>query len=382
MKTSSLESHLYRRHGEDCEHFAKPNAIQFTRCQCPIWFSGSQEGHARRFSLKTRDWARAIERLKKDAAPAPAKPLDKAINEYLGEVATHTKPKTQVSYRAILEALANFVPKNFPLEQLTDDTLSRFFQSRNHFAANTQRLANVTVRQFGKFCVRKKWITENPASNVPMPPAEQGATMPFTPEEVDRILRAADEYEGGTNPALRREIRLRARAMVLVLLYSGMRISDVSLLRRDHVDLASGKILRKMMKTGRQVYVELNPVAVEALRVIDRPGNYFFWTGEKATPANEGTVISRAQSIVYRILRNAEIEGGHPHRFRDTFAVEALSNGVDIRTVQLLLGHASVTTTEKHYAPFVAAFQDRLNAATRSMFPNAGKSHLTLVRKA
>ena len=56
-----------------------------------------------------------------------------------------------------------------------------------------------------------------------------------------------------------------------------------------------------------------------------------------------------------------------PHRFRDTFAVELLTNGVDIRSVQLLLGHKSVRTTEKHYADFVAAHQALLDSAVSTM---------------
>ena len=56
-----------------------------------------------------------------------------------------------------------------------------------------------------------------------------------------------------------------------------------------------------------------------------------------------------------------------PHRFRDTFAVELLLCGEDIRTVQLLLGHTSLRTTERHYSPFVSAFQQRLDRATAKL---------------
>ena len=58
---------------------------------------------------------------------------------------------------------------------------------------------------------------------------------------------------------------------------------------------------------------------------------------------------------------------GQPHRFRDTFSVSLLSKGEELRTVQLLLGHTSVKTTEKHYAPFVESFQRVLDAATAKL---------------
>ena len=58
---------------------------------------------------------------------------------------------------------------------------------------------------------------------------------------------------------------------------------------------------------------------------------------------------------------------GHPHRFRDTFSVTLLEKGEDLRKVQLLLGHKSTRTTEKHYAPFVESFQAMLDAATSKL---------------
>jgi integrase/recombinase XerD len=63
----------------------------------------------------------------------------------------------------------------------------------------------------------------------------------------------------------------------------------------------------------------------------------------------------------------AGIENGHPHRFRDTFAVELLKKGASLHTVQLLLGHTSIRTTEKHYAPFVLEFQKVIDAATAKL---------------
>jgi site-specific recombinase XerD len=57
---------------------------------------------------------------------------------------------------------------------------------------------------------------------------------------------------------------------------------------------------------------------------------------------------------------------GHPHRFRDTFSVGLLEKGEDLRTVLLLLGHKSIKTTERHYAPYVRSFQAILDAAPRN----------------
>ena len=89
---------------------------------------------------------------------------------------------------------------------------------------------------------------------------------------------------------------------------------------------------------------------------------YFFWNGESKLY----TAIGNTRRTVTRILTTAGIEG-HPHRFRDTFSVSLLEKGEDLRTVQLLLGHTSIRTTEKHYAPFVDSFQRILDAATAKL---------------
>lgn len=72
---------------------------------------------------------------------------------------------------------------------------------------------------------------------------------------------------------------------------------------------------------------------------------------------------------------------GHPHRFRDTFSVSLLEKGEDLRTAQLLLGHTSIKTTEKHYAPFVQSFQRILDAATAKLDFGTAKSYTRIVHR-
>ena len=71
------------------------------------------------------------------------------------------------------------------------------------------------------------------------------------------------------------------------------------------------------------------------------------------------------QRALKRLFHLAEVPTGNPHRFRDTFAVELLLAGVPIERVSILLGHQSVRITEKHYAPWVRARQEQLEADVR-----------------
>jgi integrase/recombinase XerD len=69
-----------------------------------------------------------------------------------------------------------------------------------------------------------------------------------------------------------------------------------------------------------------------------------------------------------KLYELAEVENGHAHRWRDTFAVELLLSGVPIDQVSILLGHRSIKVTEKHYSPWVKARQQQLEAAVRKTF--------------
>ena len=68
---------------------------------------------------------------------------------------------------------------------------------------------------------------------------------------------------------------------------------------------------------------------------------------------------------MHRLFKLAGVPEAHPHRFRDTFAVEMLLNGVPLERVSVLLGHQSVRVTEKHYAPWVRARQEQLELDVR-----------------
>jgi len=156
---------------------------------------------------------------------------------------------------------------------------------------------------------------------------------------------------------------LRAKAMVLTFLYSGLRISDVACLKRSLIT-PEGKIIRTL-KTGKRVYIKLPPVCVSALQAPPMESKeYLFWSGEGKSDLE--TTIKSMRRTLTCLGRMTQIHV-HPHRFRDTFAVAVLVLGHSMRTLQLLLGHKSIKTTEKHYAPFVPAMQKALDEATDSL---------------
>lgn len=127
------------------------------------------------------------------------------------------------------------------------------------------------------------------------------------------------------------------------------------------------------MKTRTPLYVRIPRIAFDALHGCPKESErYFFWNGT----CDLQTAIKSARRSIDSVLSLAGITDGHPHRFRDTFAVELLLNGAELRTVQLLLGHTSIRTTEKHYAPYVQSMQRALDAAVSTLdFHSSSDAH-------
>jgi site-specific recombinase XerD len=356
---------IYRRHLPKCPHRAKGQ--NYTKCSCPIWCDGELDGKRYRRSVGLRDWGRAVKRIEKwEAKPehaGNASTLGDSIDSYLGDCrARNLKGSTITSYEKTLEHLKAFCQGRGAVQvDQIDLALLTDFRAARDIQPSTSGKELETLRAFSAFAVKRGWMSENFARELE-PPREDGPpTLPFSDGEVNRILEACGKIDDG-NPATRERTRARAKAMCLVMLYSGMRISDTIQLKRAAVDLKTGKLLLRVMKTGSPLYVRLGPPAIEALEVLPGQGEYFFWSGQSKL----STAIGNARKSISRVLTVAGMKG-HPHRFRDTFSVSLLSKGEELRTVQLLLGHTSIKTTEKHYAPFVESFQRVLDAATAKL---------------
>jgi len=185
-------------------------------------------------------------------------------------------------------------------------------------------------------------------------------TLPFSDNQWKDILTALDVY-GEIHPQSPVRIRKQLKALVLLMRYSGLRISDAVVMCAEKID-RSGNMFIYQAKTGMPVKVPLPPVVLEALEAIYMAdGISFFWSGNGTLK----TALTEWQERLKKVFRIAGIPSGHGHRLRDTFAVELLQRGVDIQTVSILLGHSSINTTEKSYSPWVKSRQVALEVAVR-----------------
>jgi integrase/recombinase XerD len=125
--------------------------------------------------------------------------------------------------------------------------------------------------------------------------------------------------------------------------------------------LNDNKLFLRQEKTKHPVWVPLPKFVVQAVGACDDGGEYFFYR-QIGKPKSAITEWQQRLKLVYEM---AGIPDGHNHRLRDTFSVDLPQNGVSLETVSLLLGHTSIKTTQKHYAPWVKTRQDALEAAVK-----------------
>lgn len=346
---------IYRRHQPPCTSHSR----RYRNCNCPIWVQGSLRGEYIRRGLNLRSWSAATDLVrdweaageigvvKRVEVPAIAAAVDKF---FVDAKAQHLSGETTRKYENLLNK--RFLPwcedKGFRyLTQLGVEEMRQFRaswrDSANYATKNLERL-----RSFFRFCQQADWISKNPARAVKAPKVKEKPTLPFSKAEMQRILEACDRYRGDQD---------RLRAFVLVMRHSGMRIGDAISL--DEKRLKGNKLLLYTAKTGTPIYVPLPPVTMKALAKLDMNGSGRFFSTGHAKPQTARANWSRYLESLFGL---AGVEGGHSHRFRDTFAVELLLAGVPLETVSTLLGHSSVKITEKHYKPWVRSLQEKLEA--------------------
>ncbi len=213
---------------------------------------------------------------------------------------------------------------------------------KNRKSSIARKLAS--IRSFLKFLVRERVISANPAQLVSTP--RQGKSIPVA-LSVDDAFRLVESAGRGS-------IRDRRDRAILETLYSsGLRVGELVGLNVDTVDLDLG-VVRVMGKGRKERIVPLGSKAVTALTsYLERRGEFVRVTGkEEALFLNARGRRLTARSVA-RIVGKYARQCGlpklvSPHSLRHTFATHLLDGGADLRGIQELLGHASLSTTQKY----------------------------------
>jgi integrase/recombinase XerD len=267
---------------------------------------------------------------------------DPDVDGFLALLAARRAPRTVDAYRRDLADLARSLGK--PPAKATDEEVKAWLadlRGRGQAPSSVARRA-AAARAFYRHLVLLGLRTDNPAAEVELPRRRNRLPRTLSPAEVERLIDAAK----GTTPR-----SLRDRALVELLYGAGLRVSEAVELERGSIDL-DNRLVRCTGKGDKERIVPLGREAAEAIRRYQARGRPYL--DRRHRPElflnAQGGALTRAGAFL--ILRKLAEKAGldpqrvHPHILRHSFATHLLEGGADLRSVQEMLGHADLGTTE------------------------------------
>jgi integrase/recombinase XerD len=276
---------------------------------------------------------------------------------------------TILAYQRDLVKFSEFAKKRkLPLESVKQDDIVDFLAGlyRQKLESRTVARELVTLRSFFRFAHAQGLISTDPAVNLESPKIRRNLPGYLRLEEVDKLLQ---------QPDAKTALGLRDRAMLEVLYSTGLRVSELIGLNVADVDSKVGCV-RCIGKGDKERIV---PVGKKALGMVDkylREGRSALLQRAKA-PANGALFINRqgrplSRVGVWKILSAYGRRAGlrvalTPHMLRHSFATHLLERGADLRSVQLMLGHADISTTQI----YTHVVEERLKQIYKAHHPRA-----------
>jgi integrase/recombinase XerD len=255
---------------------------------------------------------------------------------------------TLAAYRRDLKAFADWLQQSsgIALDSVQEAHLQAYFAARHRQSKATSANRRLTVfKRYYRWALRERWVQVDPTLR--MLAAKQALRVPKTlsEEQVDALLGAPDDNSS---------LGLRDKAMLELMYASGLRVSELVKLKTLHVSLNEG-VLRIMGKGSKERLVPFGDMARDSLTSYLQ-GARIALIGTKQTDdlfvtasgSKAGTAMSRV--MFWQLIKKYAVLAGitaplSPHTLRHAFATHLLNHGADLRSVQVLLGHADISTT-------------------------------------
>ena len=267
--------------------------------------------------------------------------MDSELQKFLNylKIERHYSPHTLNNYQRDLKFLTNF----FRGKEISRAAARSYLISlEKKYSRRSVARKLSSARSFFRFLLREKVIKSNPFENLVTPKIPKRLPNFLYPEEVNALLEAPDPQS---------PLGLRDRALLELLYSTGVRVEELISINLNDLDLEEGEI-KILGKGNKERIVLFGSQARKALGVYLRQARPNLLEGKKSRflfIGQRGPSLSKRQ--VERIIRTYAQKAGipkkvTPHTLRHSFATHLLSGGADLRMVQELLGHVSLSTTQ------------------------------------
>jgi site-specific recombinase XerD len=327
-----------------------------------------------RQSTKAETWEAACSALKRYNRPEE-KPVRRitpsaAIEQWLTEeVEPNNRESTQKLYRIAAGELVVFLTKS-GLTYVDEVTVDRILELRAEWLARGLKRSTINAYRtylniWLAYCVLRGWMKENPVAKVKAlkkKSTDDEPTLPLDSEgdaNWQLVHRSLVPFLERRDSRSERSIQQHPQhflALIELLYHTGLRISDALFFDpRRIVDTPhGGSYTTRQIKNDHDVTVFLETWLVQKLRSLTPLGDYLFFDGGDWQYYINCHIRNPLAALGRELGFAASLR---PHRFRDSFAVNSLNQGVAISDLKDLLGHKSIATTEKYYLPWVRSRQ-------------------------
>jgi integrase/recombinase XerD len=278
---------------------------------------------------------------------------------------------TILSYGRDLRRFAVFLRKRNKLrmEDVAREDIVDFLSNLYKEKLDSRSVARflVSLRGLFKFAMMENMVTTDPTENLESPKIRSSLPTYLRVEEIDKLLEA---------PNLATPIGLRDRAMLEVLYSTGLRVSELLNLRISDIDMRIGCV-RCIGKGDKERLVPVGRKAIEAVEQYLALGRPKFARPSSPPPHNQVLFLTRigrrlSRVGIWKILHDYGVRLGlrgrlTPHKLRHSFATHLLEGGADLRSVQLMLGHADISTTQI----YTHVVEERLKQIYKAHHPRA-----------
>jgi integrase/recombinase XerD len=277
--------------------------------------------------------------------PASSSPED-ALRLFLEYMAVEKglARNTILSYARDIRKFLGFVKAGkLAWNRVPEETVVRFIHKESRAGLSARSLARLisALRSFYKFLLLSGFVKMDPSSQLTTPSTWRSLPKFLTVKEVEELLRAPDD---------KKPRGVRDRAMLEVLYGSGLRVSELASLRLAEVNLEDGFLVCRG-KGGKERIVPLGRSACDAVKRYLAEVRPLVVSGEREELflSRRGKPFSRQG--LWKLIRQHARKAGlaakiSPHILRHSFATHLLERGADLRSVQLMLGHSQITTTQ------------------------------------